>query len=268
MLKAAVAQFCATSTVATNTQTCKRLIRRAADQGAKVVFLPEASDFIAESKEQALALAKDDAFLRGVRQAAQDAKIWVAVGVHEQCESSRLYNAQIVFDDHGERVASYRKIHLFDVDIANGPRLMESELTAPGNEILPPIATPVGNVGLQICYDLRFAELSISQRRLGAEILTFPSAFTVKTGMAHWEPLLRARAIETQCYVMAAAQTGQHNAKRASYGHAMIVDPWGTVVSQCSDAVEDVAVATIDLDYLRRIRMEMPVMTHRRPDVY
>ncbi|CAO3599080.1 unnamed protein product [Absidia cylindrospora] len=146
---------------------------------------------------------------------------------------------------------------------------MESDTTQAGSKAVSPIQSPVGSLGLQICYDLRFAELSLQQRRHGAQVLTFPSAFTVKTGMAHWETLLRARAIETQCYVMAAAQVGQHNAKRTSYGHAMIVDPWGTVLARCPDtAIPSLAFANIDLDYLANIRLDMPVMNHRRNDIY
>ncbi|CAG0891316.1 unnamed protein product [Darwinula stevensoni] len=125
----------------------------------------------------------------------------------------------------------------------------------------------VSNPRLTACYDLRFPEMSLALRERGAEILTFPSAFTVSTGLAHWEVLLRARAIETQCYVIAAAQTGIHNSNRSSYGHAMIVDPWGRVIAQCREGT-DVAVAKVDLEYLRKIRQEMPVHSHRRPDVY
>ncbi|ORX51906.1 carbon-nitrogen hydrolase [Hesseltinella vesiculosa] len=270
MALAAVGQFCATSFVEANTKICCGLIKKAAERGAKMLFLPEASDFIAESKEQALSLASNHVFIQGVQQAAKDANIWVSVGFHEQCheDTQRLFNTQIVMNDNGSVVAHYRKIHLFDVDIKNGPRLMESESTIAGDSLVPPVKTPLGQVGLQICYDVRFSELSIAQRRLGADVLTFPSAFTVKTGMAHWETLLRARAIETQCYVMAAAQIGQHNPKRASYGHAMIVDPWGTVLGQCADTQEGLAFGVVDLDYLGRIRQEMPVMTHRRPDQY
>merc|ERR1740123_1679355 len=126
---------------------------------------------------------------------------------------------------------------------------------------------PLGKLGLGVCYDLRFGEFSHSLAHAGAELLSFPSAFTVKTGMAHWELLLRARAIEAQCYVIAAAQTGQHNEKRSSYGHSLIVDPWGTVIAQVGEGV-GVATAPIDLDYLASVRRNMPVQQHRRPDLY
>ncbi|RCN29603.1 histidine triad domain protein [Ancylostoma caninum] len=130
-----------------------------------------------------------------------------------------------------------------------------------------PIDTPIGRLGLSICYDLRFSELSLWNRYKGAEILSFPSAFTVNTGLAHWEALLRARAIETQCYVVAAAQTGKHNEKRSSYGHSMVVDPWGAIVAQCSERV-DMCFAEIDTAYVAELRKMQPVFEHRRSDLY
>ncbi|KAI8339641.1 nitrilase, putative [Chlamydoabsidia padenii] len=273
MTLAAVGQFCASSIIETNTIRCCELIKKASQQGAKMLFLPEAADYISESKEQAGTLAstlKESNFLQELRKTAQSEQIWVSTGVHEKCDDQeRVYNTHVVIDEHGDIVSTYRKIHLFDVDIQNGPRLMESDSTQAGSTLTPPLSSPIGMLGLQICYDLRFAELSIHQRRQGAHILAFPSAFTVKTGMAHWETLLKARAIETQCYVMAAAQVGQHNAKRTSYGHAMIIDPWGTVLARCPDTSSpSLALANIDLEYLDSIRTDMPIMSHRRNDIY
>ncbi|KAI9252834.1 nitrilase, putative [Phascolomyces articulosus] len=270
---AAVAQFCASSIITRNASICNELIERAASQGAKAVFFPEASDFIAESTAQSVQLTtnlNESPFVKSLQDSARDKRIWVSVGVHEKSPSpSKIYNSHLLIDDQGNIVSVYRKIHLFDVDIKNGPRLMESDSTNGGNAILDPIVTPIGNVAQQTCYDLRFAELSIAQRHRGADILTFPSAFTVKTGQAHWEPLLRARAIETQTYVIAAAQIGPHNAKRTSYGNAMIIDPWGTVLARCGDSIApSLAIAPINLDYLKKIRTEMPVTNHRRTDVY
>ncbi|KAI8099935.1 carbon-nitrogen hydrolase [Halteromyces radiatus] len=274
MTLAAIGQFCASSIIETNKIACCQLMKKAAQQGAKMLFLPEASDFISETKEQAYSLTESidqSSFIQGLRKAAQIERIWVSVGIHEKCTSDpqRIYNTHVVIDDQGQITSKYQKIHLFDVDIKGGPRLMESDSTKAGENINIPIKSPLGVLGLQICYDLRFAELSIQQRRQGAHILTFPSAFTVKTGMAHWETLLRARAIETQCYVIASAQIGQHNQKRISYGNSMIVDPWGTVLARCPDLTEPtLALASIDLDYLNKIRTEMPVMNHRRNDIY
>lgn len=191
-----------------------------------MIFLPEASDFISKSKEETSQLTTsivDSEFVSGLKEMAQHENIWVSVGVHETTSSpQKIFNTHLVINGEGNIVSTYRKIHLFDVDIKGGPRLMESETTQEGDRLETPINTPIGKLGLQTCYDMRFAEASIALRKRGAELLAFPSAFTIKTGIAHWETLLRARAIETQTYVFAAAQVGQHNEKRASYGHAMV----------------------------------------------
>ena len=173
----------------------------------------------------------------------------------------------------------YQKLHLFDVDIKNGPILKESNSVEAGKALLDPFDTEIGKVGLLICFDLRFPEPGLALRRRGAQILTFPSAFTVPTGRAHWETLLRARAIETQSYVIAAAQSGKHNEEgtRRSYGHSMIVDPWGRVVAELGGegegqegggnlSVGEIAVADIDLRIVEKVRAEMPLL--RRTDVY
>ncbi|CAL4184787.1 unnamed protein product [Meganyctiphanes norvegica] len=201
---------------------------------------------------------------------AASAGVWLSLGgLHVKEEgSSKISNSHVIVDDLGEIITSYVKAHLFSVNIPErNLRLEESEYVTAGNEIVPPFETPVGNVALGVCYDMRFAEFSIIQRRLGAHILTFPSAFTVTTGMAHWEALLRCRAIENQCYVIAAAQTGQHNKKRSSYGHAIIIDPWGAVVGQVSEGT-NLAIAEVDISYLEKIRTEMAVMKHRCSHIY
>ncbi|KAJ8919271.1 hypothetical protein NQ315_003855 [Exocentrus adspersus] len=189
-----------------------------------------------------------------------------------------IYNSHILIDDAGEIVSVYRKIHLFDVTIPErNIFLKESDLNVGGTQICAPIDTPVGKVALStvsFCYDVRFPEQSILLRKLGADILTFPSAFTQATGEAHWEVLLRARAIENQCYVVAAAQYGRHNSKRVSFGQSMIVDPWGKILAACSgytegvEEDESIAVADIDKEYLSKVRQEMPVFQHRRNDIY
>ena len=165
----------------------------------------------------------------------------------------------------GKITERYQKLHLFDVEFKGGPILNESNSVEPGSEIRRPLETGVGKVGMMICFDLRFPMLSTRLRDLGAQILTFPSAFTVPTGMVHWETLLRARAIETQSFVLAAAQVGNHSEKRISYGHSLIVDPWGEIVAE-GNGVEawaqsgqepEIVVGDIDLDYLEKVRKEM-----------
>ncbi|KAG0256222.1 8-oxoguanine glycosylase ogg1 [Mortierella polycephala] len=271
-IKIAVAQFCGGPSVSVNLATCVRLMHQASSLAAKMIFLPEASDFIGIPIDEALTLAHplpSGLFLEGLCAEAKKIGIWCSVGIHEQSPlSGRLHNTHVLINDQGLIVESYRKIHLFDVDILNGPRLMESDSTVAGDRLVSPVMTPAGKIGLGICYDLRFPELALRLRKAGAEVLTYPSAFTVKTGQAHWEVLLRSRAIETQSYVVAAAQVGQHSSTRTSYGHAMIVDPWGQIVAECDGQAEGVAVAPIELSVLERIRTEMPVMNHRRYDIF
>jgi len=154
-------------------------------------------------------------------------------------------------------------MHLFDVDLSpTGPKILESATTIPGKDLVEPISTPIGKLGLQTCYDIRFSEASRSLAQQGAQLLTFPSAFAPHTGAAHWETLLKARAIENQCYVFGSAQIGEHFPGRKSYGRAMIVDPWGVIVAQCPEVATEegkLCFAEIDLDYVMKVRKEMPM---------
>lgn len=190
------------------------------------------------------------------------------MSTEDSSKSDRVFNRHLLIDSDGNTVEQYNKLHLFDIfgEVVASP-IVESSWTIPGTKVVPPAATPVGNLGLALCYDMRFPEMSLCLAKQGAHILSYPSAFTRNTGLAHWEPLLRARAIETQCYVVAAAQTGQPYPKLAFYGHAMVVDPWGQIIASCHEGT-DVCLANIDLDYLKSIRKQMPVWSHRRTDVY
>jgi predicted amidohydrolase len=252
--------------------SCRRT-ERAAAAGAKAIFLPEATDFIAPSTSVGSLTRSPDAqaFVEGIRQAAQSSSIWVSVGVHEAPSAQeeaietkqRCFNTQLLIDAEGSILARYRKNHLFDVDIKGGLTILESDTTIPGTAMEPPVKSPIGSVGLLTCYDLRFPEPSLRLRRLGSDILTYPSAFTVRTGAAHWEVLLRARAIETQCYVMAAAQVGSHaGTKRVSWGHAMIVDPYGSIIAQCSD-MQPYQPAFCLADIVSSLTSSSPLPTNR-----
>uniref|UniRef100_T1JGV0 Nitrilase and fragile histidine triad fusion protein NitFhit n=1 Tax=Strigamia maritima TaxID=126957 RepID=T1JGV0_STRMM len=271
LLTVAVCQMTARSDKEENFNVCKKLINIAKNKGAKMVFLPEACDFIADNKEQTKHLAEDLSgdLIQRYKSLARDQQMWISLGgFHEKGPANdlnRIQNSHVVINGAGEISSVYRKIHLFDVTLQTGQKLHESEYVIPGTVITSPVDTPVGKIDL--CYDVRFPEFSIALTQMGAEILTYPSAFTVSTGMAHWEILLRSRAIENQCYVIAAAQTGIHNEKRQSYGHAMIVDPWGAVIAQCHEGT-DIAVADIDLSFLHKIRRDMPVWFHRRKELY
>ncbi len=178
---------------------------------------------------------EDSSFVKGLQYEALQARLPINVGIHEPATGGkRVKNTLIWIDEGGVITHRYQKLHLFDVEIKDGPSLKESNSVEPGSSILPPFPTVLGSMGLMICFDLRFPALSTRIRDLGAQILTYPSAFTVPTGKVHWETLLRARAIETQSYVIAAAQVGSHNEKRRSWGHSMIVDPWGRIVAEAS----------------------------------
>ena len=279
---AAIVQLTSTSNKSSNYERAKSLIEQAVkDHKAEVVFLPEAFDFIGESSSQTLEMAEpiDGPLISQYRILSQNLKVSLSLGGFHEASlapmSKKIKNTHIFIDgENGEIVAKYSKAHLFDVEIPEkGVRLKESDYVSCGDKILSPVSSPIGRIGLGVCYDLRFPEISLSLARKQsqwiepADVLTYPSAFTVPTGSAHWEVLLRARAIENQCYVIAAAQSGAHNQKRSSYGHSMIVDPWGSVVAQCSEG-EGVASAYIDLGYLEKVRKNMPVWTHRRTDLY
>ncbi|HZY02389.1 MAG TPA: carbon-nitrogen hydrolase family protein, partial [Anaeromyxobacteraceae bacterium] len=171
-------------------------------------------------------------------------------------------NTSVLLGDDGSVLASYRKIHLFDVAIPDGARYAESETVLPGDR--PAVAaTPLGRVGLTVCYDLRFPELYRKLAEQGAEIVTIPAAFTLYTGKDHWEVLVRARAVENLCYVLAPAQVGRHSANRVTFGNAMIVDPWGVVLARCPDG-EGVCVAPFRRERLAQVRRELPALSHRR----
>ncbi|KAK2862979.1 hypothetical protein Q5P01_002512 [Channa striata] len=269
---AAVCQVTSTPDKEANFSACKQLVQEARERGANMVFLPEGFDYIGSSREETLSLSESLAgeTVSRYTQLARKLEVWLSLGGfhergHDWETDRRIYNSHIIINDKGDIVSVYRKSHLFDVELPEkGVSLKESAFTIPGPSLMSPVETPVGKVGLGICYDLRFPELSLALQRHGAEILTYPSAFTVATGAAHWEVLLRARAIETQCFVLAAAQVGRHHNKRSSYGHALVVDPWGEVLGDCGGEKPGVMLVKIDLEKVNSTRRNMPVQQHRR----
>lgn len=256
-----------------NFSSAEDLIRQAAVVGSKMIFLPECFDFIGATKQEAIDAAEplDGPTVSKYRDLARSLKVWLSLGgMHQKNpdpETKKILNAHIVIDDQGEIQSIYHKVHLFNLEIPNVTRLIESESYTAGDRLPEPVETPVGKIGLGICYDLRFGEMAIAYAKAGADILTYPSSFTVPTGTYHWETLIRSRAIENQCYVVAAAQVGVHNPKRASYGHAMIVDPWGTKIAECSEGV-GFAVGLVDKKFLQTSRSKLPIWSDRRNDIY
>ena len=269
--RVAVGQMTSTSNVLDNYETCARLARQAKDAGCSLLALPECFSFIGSTGEESLAQAEP---LSGPKMAryralARETGLWLSLGGFQEAsdtDPSRYYNAHVVLDDQGAVRAHYRKVHLFDVDVPGGPVLMESQTTLPGDLGLVSCDSPVGKLGVTVCYDLRFPAVYERLRfDHGAQVMTVPSAFTRPTGAAHWEVLLRARAIESQCFVLAAAQAGVHNDRRQSYGHAMVVGPWGVVVAKVPEGPDatGIAVADIDIARLNAIRASMPIEQHR-----
>ncbi len=267
-LRAAAVQMNCQEVVADNLARAASLVRRAAALGATLVVLPENFAFMGpEVGKRALAEALGDfsaPIQRALRAMAIESRVHlVAGGFPEKSEDERRpFNTCAVLSPTGDVVASYRKIHMFDVQLSDGTVLSESEATQSGDQT---VVIDIGGtpVGLSVCYDLRFPELYRALVDKGAEVLLVPAAFTLQTGKDHWHVLLRARAVESQCWVVAAGQWGKHPKGRASYGHSLIADPWGVVVAESSDG-EGVAVADLDRELLSRVRASVPSLRHRR----
>jgi len=266
-MRVAVCQLNAREDRAANLRTARELLGRAADAGADLAVLPEYVDYLGPSAGTPKPEPVDGEFATFFAEAARDLRMWVHAGSFHEVgpDADRTYNTSLIFDRGGDLIAAYRKIHLYDVEIPGRVSYHESRAVAPGDEIVV-AAVEALNVGLSICYDLRFPELYRRLAVAGATVLVVPAAFMMHTGRDHWEPLLRARAIENQCYVVAAAQIGDHDPGRTCYGRSMVVDPWGTVVAQAPDTV-GVTVADLDLDRLAGIRAELPSLANRRLSV-
>ncbi|SIS98908.1 Predicted amidohydrolase [Thalassolituus maritimus] len=242
-----------------NKRALSVLISEAASQGADLVLLPEMC--LSMNSDYYQDLAEDSATLDWLAAQAATHSFWLVAGAVPQPapgDDSRVRSASLVFNPEGELVKRYDKIHLFDVDVGDAQgSYRESDTFSAGSEIVN-IETPVGNVGLTICFDLRFPEQYQALRDAGADIILVPAAFTHTTGEAHWEILLKARAIETQCYVLAANQCGWHDDKRRTWGHSMIVDPWGESLGMLHES-PGVIVADVDLKELENLRKKMPL---------
>ena len=264
---AGVLQMTSTADVDANMETVHRLVGEAANRDAEMVLVPECFSYLGPEKGKAsIAESLDDGgpILDRCRDAAANAGVDVVYGgFWEKSETpGKVRNTCIYMRADGSITAVYRKIHLFDVDLPDGTRLLESQTVEPGSDAVVADA-PFGTLGLSVCYDLRFPELYRQLVDRGAIALAIPAAFTLTTGKDHWHVLLRARAIEQQCYVLAAAQTGHHYGQRRSYGHALIADPWGTVLTECGEG-EGVAVAAIEPAYVEKVRKAVPSLEHRR----
>ena len=267
-LRVAAVQLQSQDDVLRNLAECARLVAIAGHEGAKLVVLPENfAYFGADETKRKLAerLSDPNGPIQGAlsEMARASGVFLVAGGFPEASDDfTKPFNTALVFGGDGMLVGSYRKIHLFDVALQDGTLLAESSGTTPGESLF---TFDLGRfrVGLSICYDLRFPELYRALVSRGANVLLVPAAFTVHTGKDHWHALLRARAIESQAYVIAAAQWGKHPRGRTTYGHSLVVDPWGSIVAEASDRVSVVST-DLDLNYLEQVRAAIPCLEHRR----
>jgi len=266
-LKVAALQLNSTPDVGKNLQRIQALTREAAADGAGLIVLPENFAYLGpEDGKFAITevLPEGGPILRAMSDLARETQAELVLGgfIETGSQPRKARNACIHLGEDGKIKAIYRKIHLFDVDLPDGTKLEESATVEPGSDVVV-TDTRAGKLGLSVCYDLRFPELYRKHVDLGATLITVPAAFTLTTGKDHWHVLLRARAIESQCYVIAAAQTGLHHGTRRSYGHALIADPWGVIVSECSEG-EGYAIAKIDPQLIHDVRTSLPSLRHRR----
>ncbi|MCG3175065.1 MAG: Deaminated glutathione amidase [Myxococcota bacterium] len=267
-LIAAAIQLTSTGDISANLAACMQQVETAADRGANFITLPENWSFLGDEQQKLHLAGEIDARSRDwLLSTAADFGVYLLGGGHAVPSGTpgKVFNQSLLASPGGQVLASYNKIHLFDVDLSTGQQFRESNTVMAGED---PITARIGDtvIGLTICYDLRFPELYRRLANAGAQVLCIPSAFTLHTGKDHWHALLRARAIENQCYVIAAAQYGRHNASRVSYGHALIVDPWGTVVAEASDGA-GAAVAPLNLALVSSVRDQLPCLKHQRMNV-
>jgi predicted amidohydrolase len=268
-MRAALLQSCTGIDPDASAKAISSAIADAAAQGADMLFTPEMSNLLDRDRARAaehLSSEAQDPVLGAARRAAAEAGIWVHLGslaLQGERADGRLVNRGFVIDGSGNIRARYDKIHLFDVDLPTGESWRESAAYAPGERVVA-VDTPWGRLGLAICYDLRFPDLFRALSDAGAAMLALPAAFTVPTGKAHWHVLLRARAIESSCWVIAAAQSGAHEDGRATYGHSLVIDPWGEIALDMGEA-NGLGYAEIDVAKTSDVRMRVPSLQHRRP---
>ncbi|XP_039136156.1 deaminated glutathione amidase, chloroplastic/cytosolic-like isoform X3 [Dioscorea cayenensis subsp. rotundata] len=268
-IRVGAVQMTSTNDIEANFNTCSRLVKEASIAGVKLLCFPEAFSFVSSRDGESLEIAEpiDGPIMQRYCSLARESNIWLSLGGFQEKgpDDNHLHNTHVLVDDTGSIKSLYRKIHLFDVDVPGNMVYKESNFTTPGDDIVVE-DSPVGRLGLTVCYDIRFPELyQLLRFQHNAQVLLVPAAFTRVTGEAHWEILLRARAIETQCYVVAAAQAGKHNEKRESYGDSLIIDPWGRIIARLPDRLSTgIAIADIDFSNIDSVRTRMPIANHQK----
>ncbi|KAL3230742.1 Deaminated glutathione amidase [Nakaseomyces bracarensis] len=298
-MRIAIGQLSSSSNHSKNLLKVVSLIERAIKEDVRLIFFPEATDYLSQNAEHSKFLAhKSPRFIEELQGKVKminktaNRSIDISIGVHlppneKDKGDDRVKNVLLYINHEGKILQTYQKLHLFDVDVPNGPILKESRSVQPGSEIPSILSTPVGKLGSSICYDIRFPELALRLRKEGAELICYPSAFTSKTGEAHWELLGRARAIDTQCYVVMPGQCGSHDVfddewskthsnstntvERRSWGHSLIINPWGEVIASADGMDQkdgDLIIADLDMDLLKKVRENMPLIDQRRYDMF
>jgi predicted amidohydrolase len=267
-MRIGVCQMRSVDDVDANVAAAEVLLHEAADGGADLAVLPEVFPFLGSGR-QITEIAEpipEGSIAKRLAALARHREMWIAGGSIQEADAGKVFNTLPLFDRGGELVTRYRKIHMFDVDLPDQPPFRESATYSPGDQLVTH-PTELARLGLAVCYDLRFPELFRGLATLGAEVVVVPAQFQAVTGRAHWHVLLRARAIENQCFVVAAAQWGTYGDPergRRSYGHSLAVGPWGDVIAEAEEEGTGVTFADLDLSQLRRVRSELPALTHRR----
>lgn len=251
-----------------NIITAKKMIKEASSNNVDLIVLPEMFNCPYENEKFIeYAENKDDSeTLNAISNFAKKYDVNIIAGSIPEKENQNIYNTCFVFNKNGEIIGSHRKMHLFDIDIPNGIRFMESDTLSPGNKFNI-INMNHYNIGLGICYDMRFPELSRILTLNNADLLIFPGAFNYTTGPAHWKLLLRSRALDNQVYVLACSPASDKNSNYNAYGHSMVVDPWGTVIVEAKTS-QEIIYANLDLDKIKELREQIPVLKNRRTDLY
>ena len=258
-LKVACIQLTSKQSIQENLKQTIKFVHQAISKKAKLIITPEITNIVSSNKHQLLEeiyLEGNDPFLKTFKTIAREKTVWIVLGsIIIRNQNGKIYNRSYVINDQGKLSAKYDKIHLFDAKISKKEKYRESSLFLKGKKIKV-VKTPWGKIGLSICFDIRFPELYRHLMVKGAQFITIPAAFTVKTGRAHWQNLIVARAIETGCYIFAPAQYGKHNSKRITYGHSLIVSPWGDIIAERKSG-QGLIMADIDPNMVNKIRQNI-----------
>jgi predicted amidohydrolase len=269
MTRVALLQMTAGIDPAANARAIAEAADAAAEGGAAMLFTPEMSGLLDRDRARAtphIVAEADNPVLAAAREAAARSRLWIALGsLAVRAEGGGWANRSLLVDMQGAVVARYDKIHMFDVDLASGESWRESNAYRPGDQVVTADATPVGRLGLTVCYDIRFPALFEELGRRACDVIAIPAAFTVPTGQAHWHLLQRARAVEASAWIVAAAQVGVHEDGRRTYGHSLVVDPWGDVVLDMGGEAPGLGFAEIDPARTAAVRAQLPSLANRRP---